>query len=315
MPKNSKNSTAIVFRKMVFILEELLRHPNQTREEISDKWLNDPISDGIPIERKTFYNYRNQIENMFGVLIDHTDDGHFRPYYIVNPEDLGSSNLFKWTLSALQMNDLLLHYRPHHDRILLEEFPAENGRMLPILEAMTRSVKLKIHYQAYGEEEVLPHTVSPYCVKQFKRSLYLVGANQKGKIVPYAFERIRDLRATHEKFLVPASFEANAYFIYSFGVVVDEKKYPPRKVVLRATPMEALHLRDVPMHHTQKEEASTKDYVDFAYTISITDDLIDYILSRADRLKVIFPDSLAEEVKHRHQLSVAIYSDNIDCTA
>lgn len=315
MIKNSKNSTAIVFRKMVFILEELLRHPYQTREEICEKWLNDPLTDGIPIERRTFYNYRNQIENMFGILIDFTDDGHVRPYYIVNPEDLGSSNLFKWTLSALQMYDLLWHARRLHDRVLLDDFPSENGRMIPILEAMTKSVKLRIQYQEYGAEKAKVQIVSPYCIKQNKRRLYLVGNNEKGIITPYSFDRIVDLKPTKEKFLVPASFDAHAYFIYSYGVVVDEEKYPPSKVILRATANEAFYLRDVPIHHTQKEVASTAEYSDFAYTISITDDLIDYILSRADRLKVIFPASLAEEVKHRHQLSVAIYSDNIDCTA
>ena len=315
MTKNSKNSTAIVFRKMVFILEELLRHPNQTWMEISDQWLNDPISDGIPIERRTFYNYRNQIENMFGILIEHKGEAHKCLYYIANPEDLGSSSLFKWMLSALQMSDLLWHARPLHDRILLEDFPSEKGRMIPVLEAMTLSVKLSILYQRYGAEEVKRHTVAPYCIKQYKRRLYLVGANEKGVITSYSFDRIVSMKATLEKFRVPAAFDAQAYFFYSYGVVVDEEKYPPRKVVLRATANEAFYLRDVPIHHTQKEVATTEEYSDFAYTISITDDLIGFILSRADRLKVISPASLAEEVKHRIQQSLALYADSSETSA
>lgn len=305
MPR--KCSTAIVYHKMVFILEELLRQPYQTREELCNKWIYDRRSDGYPIEKKSFNSYRDQLEELFGVLVEKKREGTQNLWYIQNPEDLTSNNLFRWTMSALQMSNLLIDFRSLHNRILLEDFPSENGRLLPILKAMTDSFKIDICYRRYSSDEVKDHLVEPYCIKQYKRRLYLIAKTEHDHIVPFSLDRIVDIKPTLVKFHFPETFEAEYYFYNAFGIVVDNDKYPPCRVVLRATPNEACYLNDVPLHKSQSIIAETTDYTDYSYFLSVTDDLIGYILSRADRLMVISPESLAEEVRKRHFQSSRLY--------
>lgn len=307
-----KSSIPAACHKMAFLLKTLLQKPYLTREEINSRWLDDPHSDDDPFERKALYRFRGYIEELFHITIKwKEDENQNRQYYIENPEDLGSTKLYEWTLSALRMSDILLHAQPLHNRIVMEEFPSENGRMLPILEAMSRSVYLSISYRRYGMEEIRNHVIAPYCIKQYKQRLYLVGAKESGMILSFSLDRILDLSLLDEKFHLPAGFDAELYFLNAFGIVADDDKYPPQRVVLRASSNEACYLKDVPIHQSQDVINATADYTDFAYTISITDELIGHILSRADRLRVLSPDSLAEEVKHRHLMSAALYDESL----
>lgn len=306
MPR--KSSATIVFHKMVFILKQLLRQPNQTREELCNKWVDDRRSDGYPFDRKSFINYRDQLEELFGVLIEKKKSGEQNLWYVANPEDLGSSNLFNWTVSALQMHDLLIDARSLHKRIILEEFPSENGRLSPIVDAMKESVKLIIQYRPYTSDEVKEHKVDPYCIKQYDRRLYLIARTEHDHIVPFSLDRIVNIESTDKKFHFPDTFDGQSYYYNAFGIFVDNEKYPPCKVVIRATHNEACYLKDVPLHHSQTIINATPDYTDFSYYLSITDDLVGYILSRADRLTVLSPVSLAKEVKRRHLLSANLYA-------
>lgn len=236
-----KSSYNFLLIRSNFILNVLQKHKYLTREEISSKWADDYRSDGKAIERRTFIRNIDFIADTFQVYIKNKKmNGQFF-YYISNPDDLISCQLIDWSMAAITMGDTLLQVRDLHDRIVLEQFPSENGRLLPILHAMKASVRIVFTYQKYNSSEAREHTLEPYCIKQYRQRFYVIGKTANDIIVPFALDRIVSLKATRKKFKVPASFDAGRYFATAYGVMVSGK---PEAVVLRASADEAFYIND-----------------------------------------------------------------------
>jgi hypothetical protein len=68
-------------------------------------------------------------------------------------------------------------------------------------------------------------------------------------------------------------------------------------VVIRTFDDEHHYLRDLPLHHSQKEIGRGDGYVDFELKLHINKELSGYILSRGKRMKVLKPLSFAREIE------------------
>lgn len=302
-----KSTVPIIYKKLMFIVNSLLRYHRLTLEEISQLWLNDLHTDEIPFERKSYYRYCAQIEEMFGISIKSRKDGNYFYYSISNPEDLGASKLYSWSIAAMQAGDLLLHSKNLYRRILLEEFPSENGKLQPIIEAMQQSVYVTLRYKKYQAAEEKEYHFAPYLIKQYKQRLYVVGLADSLGMRAFSLDRITGIQHTAEPFQLPKKFDAQTYFEHVVGIMVDEEKYPPQKVVLQAIANEACYLNDVPLHHSQRIVEATDQHTTYSYYMSVTEELKGYILSRGNRLKVIEPQTLCDEIRDLHLQSAEEY--------
>ncbi len=47
-----------LFSKYIWLIDTIKKHGKITRDEINRCWLNSPFSNGDPLPRRTFYNYR-----------------------------------------------------------------------------------------------------------------------------------------------------------------------------------------------------------------------------------------------------------------
>ena len=109
-----------------------------------------------------------------------------------------------------------------------------------------------------------------------------------------------------EKFKVDKGFDAKEVFSECFGIVqgID---VPAERVVLRAFNSEAYYVRDLPLHHSQKEISRNEEYADFEYFVRPTSDFIAHLLSRSSQIRVIEPQWLAEKVYEMHMDAIKLY--------
>ena len=72
------------------------------------------------------------------------------------------------------------------------------------------------------------------------------------------------------------------------------------------------YLRDLPLHHTQKELQcdEQQDFADFELNLRPTTDFKGQLLSRGAWLKVLEPQWLADEIYHMHRQAVMMYEAN-----
>lgn len=124
----------------------------------------------------------------------------------------------------------------------------------------------------------------------------------------FSFDRMEHLTPTDETFKMDKDFDANKFFGECYGVVIGDDSQPVR-IVLRAYGKERFYLRDLPLHHTQKEiqTVDEQDFADFVLFLRPTTDFKGKLLSRGAWLKVLEPQWLADEIRKLHEESARIY--------
>ena len=298
-------TTPTIFKEYIWLVNTINQARNITLDDINKKWLKTEMSGGVELARSTFNRHKIAIEDIFGINIE-CDRSNGYKYYIGNAEVLREDTVQNWMLSTLSVNNIISESLCLHSRILLESIPSADERLEKIINAMKTNCLLQIVYKRYDSDQEREHTIAPYCIKLYHRRWYLLARFNSGNLGILSLDRIRETEITDETFEIEPDFDAEVYFSDCFGVVRDED-VKPEKIVIRAFGTECNYLRDLPLHHSQREIASTEDYTDFELYLRPTLDLQGQILSRGCRLKVLSPQSLADKISQILQEAVALY--------
>lgn len=297
-----------LFQQYIWLVNTIHHYKRLTLEEINQKWLCTEMSEGLPIARSTFNRHRDAIEEMFGIIVDCNRKDGFK-YYIYNEEVLDEETIQNWMLSTLSVNSMLSESKSVHDRILLEQIPSSGENLNKFIEAMKKGHRVKVLYKRYGQD-VAPTslTIDPYVIKLFNRRWYALVKfrGDDAEMFTLAFDRVMELEVSDEKFVYNQDFDPAGWFKDCYGIVNDSKT-PIEKVVVRAYGYEAYYLRDLPIHHSQKEISTEAEYSDFELTLSPTGDFLAPLLARGAAIKVLHPQHIADIIKRLHQEAANLY--------
>ena len=284
----------LLFKEYIWLVNTIYQAGKISFAEINEKWLRTEMSGGVEIARTTFNRHKDAIEDIFGIIIDCDKKDGFN-YFIANKSVLREDSIQNWMLSSMTVHTAVQEGISLHKRILLEEIPSGYKYLQPILEAMKANHCISFTYQKYNDAETKTYSdAEPYCLKLYKQRWYLLTRISQ-QFRTFSLDRIKSLEISEETFQLDKEFDAEAYFRDYFGVYRNEKT-PPQAIVIRASKDERPYLRDLPLHHSQKEINSTADYSDFSYFLSPSDDFIGEILRKKNRLYVISPLELREKV-------------------
>lgn len=291
------------YYRYIWLLDTLLTKSSLTIDEINTLWEDCPASDGQPIPLRTFHEQRKGIKEMFGVEIV-CDRSHGNVYYVKNPEVLDKQKVAKWLLHKYSIPQGFATFNSMKDRVLLEEIPLGTTFLNPIIEAMQKNVELQIDYQRYEREQegenLQEFRVQPYALKVFNRRWYLLGyIKEKRDLRTIALDRILDLKILSTSFELPEDFDARKYFANVVGIFVNND-LPVTKVMIRAYGTQAEYLRSTPLHKSQSEGRSKyREFAEFTYRLCITPELISQLLAMGDKVEVLEPQELRDEMKER----------------
>ena len=281
--------------KYVWLVETLYKAKKITLKEINRKWLETDLSEGLEIPRRTFHTWKNEVEDMFGLVImcDKRDGDR---YYIENREVLEDDGLQRWLLNTMSVNNTLLENKTLSDRILLENIPSGQDYLALVMEAMRKSKLLEITYNGYWSEHEHTFPVAPYCVKLFRQRWYLVGNSvNEDRIRIYSLDRVLEAKLTEKPFKYPDDFSPEVYFEGCFGVIRGDGT-EVETVKLKVQTDQANYLRSLPLHHSQKELVRTGDYSIFSVEVRPTFDFQQELLWNGDALEVLEPLWLRKEM-------------------
>lgn len=294
------------FKEYIWLVNTIYKARKISLKDINEQWLQTEMSEGVEINRTTFYRHRCAIEDIFGVYID-CDRKAGNKYFIGNREVLHEDSVQNWMLTTLSVSNLLSESMSLNDRILLESVPSGGGMLETVIKAMKESRKLSFSYQKYGKQQPdADREVSPYCVKLFRQRWYVLGPIANGEMRLFSLDRMGDVTLQKEKFKMDKNFDAIAYFSESYGVMVDHRVNTER-IVLRAYGLEPYYLRDLPLHHSQREIRTTDEYCDFELRLKPTSDFKGKLLQRAEWIEVLEPQSLIDDIITLHQRSINRY--------
>ena len=300
-----------LFKEYIWLIETINRAGKITFAELNELWKRKEESGGMEFSRTTFNRHRDAILDMFGIIIECDCKDGYR-YYIENKDVLNEDSVQNWMFSTLSVSNMLNENVALHNRILLESIPSGDNTLQKVIKAMRENRLIMMTYRRYGSAEAKSFLAAPYCVKLFRRRWYVLVKLDKPRLkngknasddyfAIYSLDRIENIELQEFKFTFDQRFDAAAFF--------DGTK--PMKIVLRAYGLEQHYMRDLPIHHSQKEIKSTEHYTDFEVFIRPTTDFKAHLMSRGGWLQVVFPKSLAKEILEWHHDAIKRYEDNL----
>lgn len=297
-----------LFQQYIWLVNTIHRARKITLEDINRKWVDNYMSEGLPMVRSTFNRHKDAIQDMFGIIIECDKKDGFK-YFISNAEVLDEDSIQNWMLNTMSVNGMLNDSKSVHDRILLENIPSSGEHLHKVIEAMKTGRCIHVTYHKYGSEFETEMEVEPYCVKLFNRRWYaLVRFKGKDSYFLLSFDRIKSLEVTDEKFTIDEDFDAASWFKDSYGIVRNDE-FELTDVKIRAFGREVFYMRDLPLHHSQEEVETAEGYSDFVVKLRPTADFFTPILSRGAQIKVLEPQWLADEIKAQHQAAAELYNE------
>ena len=292
-----------LFNRYIWLVDTIYRANGITFEEINEKWLRNSMSEGVDIPLKTFHNHRHAIEDMLDINIVCDKKGGYK-YYIENADDMEKGGIRTWLLNTFAVNNLINESHHLKRRIVFEQIPSGQKFLTPVIEAMRDGVSVEIKYKSFWRQDEYTTEVEPYFVKVFRQRWYLIARNKaKDAMRIYALDRIQALTQTGNAFVLPKDFSPEEYFYNCFGII-REDNCPSELVDLKVYGVQREYFRTLPLHHSQEEVETEKDYSVFRYYLSPTYDFVQEILSHGYEVEVLSPEHLRNEIRKHAEVIV-----------
>lgn len=293
-----------LLNRYVWLVDTIRRYGRITRRDLDECWKRSKFSNGEKLPRRTFYNYRQAIEDFFNITIE-CDQSTFE--YYISDEDSHNESVTEWLLNSAATNDVLSSSREISQKIFLEDVPSAREHLSTVISALKSQCPVRFDYQPYTRST--PNTgvtVEPYFLKIFKQRWYLTGRNTADdRIKTYALDRISSAVILPDKFTPDPTFDAETYFHDSFGIVFTQND--AKRIVVRTDPRQAKYFRALPLHHSQQEMVHD-DFSDFIYRLRITDDFVAELLSYGQKVTVLEPPELRAIMKDSLTKTLENYS-------
>ena len=284
-----------VYRSCRWIVEKLTKHLRLSFDEINELWMEDDgISDGAELNKRTFHRYQEVLRNIFGIEVVSRKCGDYA-YVITNRDALSNESMSLFMLSTLAVDEKLRACYHIRERIRLEYVPSGGENLEKVFKAMSESKKLEVDHLKYEKPELKHFSIEPYCAVLHNQRWYVLGKLDNGKLYTFSIDRMKKVVISDKRFVMDEGFSTSAYFDDIIGIYNSGR--PKEKVIFRAFGTEPAYLRDLPLHHSQKEIGSGDGYSDFMIEVRPNNELIALLLYKRERIKVLSPASIVEEMK------------------
>lgn len=302
----------IMMRRYVWLINTIYRAKRITFKEINARWSGDvDISRGGDLSIRTFKRWLDNISDLFGLTIVNERRGEYC-YFIENIEDINEGGLQSWLFNTFTVSNALTGCMGIKDRIQLEYVPSGELYLHPIIEAMKENWVINITYKSYWEDCENTYDVQPLCLKLFRQRWYVIVHGNDGEDAYTwicALDRILSLQKTDKTFTMPKDWDVEAYFDGFIGVIRDED-YDKEIVKLKVNAKQANYLRDLKIHRSQQEEERNDEYSIFKYHLRPTFDFQQELLWNADKVEVLKPQWLRDEMADRIQKMLDLYKED-----
>jgi len=279
------------FRICYWLVKNLLKK-SLTFEEINKLWIEDEKMSGKnDMSQRSFHRYKKEIKEKMGIDILCKEKGDFA-YYIYDKNCLEDEGVSEWMFNTLAVSEKLQRCISLKDCIRLEPIPSGGEILDVVTEAMLNNCRFGFEYQKYGSDEITKRDVGICGLVLYHRRWYIVGEKEKKSWRTFALDRMIDPYLSNKSYKRDPDFSINEYFDDIYGIF--NTGADKIKITLRAFGLEPYYMRDLPIHHSQKEVGSGEGYADFQIEVRPNNELISYILSRKNLLKVVAPKSFLD---------------------
>ena len=290
--------------RYVWLVDTISRYGRITLKDLNKAWLRSEISEGKPLARRTFFHYRDGVEEMFDMNIQ-CDKSTFE-YYIDTSGEEHNARLQSWLVDSVSISGMLSGAHDISGRIMLENVPSARQYLPVVIDALKQNRRISFSYKSYTRSRPTDGIVlEPYFVKIFKQLWYVIGLNVKDKQVKtYSLDRMSQLNLLQDTFVMPEDVNPSEFFKDCFGIITNQNR--PKRIVLRVEPTQAKYFRALPLHSSQQEEVHD-EYSVFTYQMRITYDLKEELMSHGASIEVLEPQELKLLIRNELEQALKNY--------
>lgn len=173
--------------------------------------------------------------------------------------------------------------------------------------AISFKTVLNITYHDFKSENPYHIIMHPYYLKQYNNRWFLFGMNNENMNTHWnlALDRIEQIQPVTQKYKADKT-NWEEYFDDIIGVTVPENA-PIENVVLQFVKETGKYIYNKPLHGSQKAKWLDKSLLAVTMKLKINYELERLILSYADSVEVISPESLKNSISQRLELAIQKY--------
>jgi predicted DNA-binding transcriptional regulator YafY len=188
------------------------------------------------------------------------------------------------------------------------EFLKGKDHLGPIVNALRYKKPLDIAYQPFANAEPYSITLHPYFLKQYNGRWFLFGLNPATKSFAWnlALDRIVDIEEISIPFIENSEINWNEYFEDIIGVTKPDK-VNTEIINLRFYGKTGHYIETKPLHGSQKSNWLDKETLEVRLEVIPNYELERLILSYAESVKVIAPESFKKVLQNRIKASLDQY--------
>lgn len=258
----------------------------------------------IGFSKRTFQRDIRDIRTEFGIDIEYSKS---QKGYFIGSGEMDTTN-FERRMEAFDTFNALNLTKDVSSFIILEKRrPQGSENIHGLIHAIKNRVQIKFSYAKYNEDQITLRTVEPYALKEFKNRWYLLAKEKNGvKTKTFALDRLSNLEITNTHFEYPQNSGLEESFRYCFGIMNPDKGQP-EEIILSFDAIQGKYIKSLPIHETQQVIVDTENELRIKLKLFITYDLIGEFMSYGEFMKVLQPESLATDLKQRHERAMNQY--------
>lgn len=293
-----------------------LRDKPATFKEISASLEKESELQGynFSVSKRTFQRDVDDILSLYGINIEF--DFSRKVYHIDFDEtpEISQRILEAFeTINALNISDKLSKH------IYFEKRKPQGTQYLyGVVSAIKNKQKIKFIYQKFINEKITIRLVEPYAVVESKTRWYLIAKDEKDNVIKsFAIDRLTNLENAKQKFQFPKDFDIHTIYKNCFGIInTITEEYDTimgkindvaHDVVLSFQSFQGKYIKSLPLHHSQQILIDSEKELRIKLKLNLTQDFIMEILSFGEKVKVIEPKILINQIKLAHQKAAKQY--------
>ena len=269
-----------------------------TLKEINGYYQYSSLCEGDEFQPRTFLRYKDFIEETFPCYLEfnaRTGKYELHRHKALYGED---DSLYDYLLSAYHIEGMTELALKHRKKIMLTEAPTGVENVQIILEAIDKKKGIECEYYSFNKQSHKHHVLIPYFLRTWEQRWYLVAEpdnHHHGQSV-FALERMDDIKLTNEKMLPSSDIDIEDYFDGCFGINhSDDQK--PEIIRIKAINTQAEYINALPIHESQKVIETTDEWTIFEYRMVPCYNLYQKLLWYREKIEVLYPVSVREEMK------------------
>jgi len=171
----------------------------------------------------------------------------------------------------------------------------------------TSGRRVKIQYWTLGDERATERIIEPYFIQPAaaEHADYVIAyCHKASEIRIFKVDRIESIQLLDERYSVPEDFDANKYLGSAWRIIVDGNV---KIIKLRFSPDIARIARETVWHPSQVTELHPDGSAIVTMNVSVTVELVSFILGWGEKVEVLEPEELREDVIQTAKAILKLY--------